>query len=61
MITNEQLDVLYDVEKWLLLVETMENSKGNDEALEKLTQVIRELDPSSGFNQGTEDEKGEET
>lgn len=55
IISNEQLDVLYEVEKFLLEV------SDNDEPLEKLSQTIRELDPSSGFNKGIENEKGEET
>lgn len=44
IISNEQLDVLYEVEKFLLEV------TDNDEPLEKLSQTIRELDPSSDYN-----------
>lgn len=50
IITNEQLDVLYEVEKFLLEV------TDNDEPLEKLSQTIRELDPSSDYNKGIENE-----
>tara|TARA_R110000782_G_scaffold41860_2_gene95638 strand:- start:1046 stop:1447 length:402 start_codon:yes stop_codon:yes gene_type:complete len=55
VINNEQLSRLYEVEKWLHLVETMEGSSRNAEALETLSQTIRELDPSSEENENETD------